>query len=113
MRQLFETWLGALSLSSEVLEPPPPGYDQIRRIEGLHRMTDPNGLVRDGIPSSQIQSLREKGWKLCVGPDEFLEFVHMQAWYFQVRMFPRLRWEILDAPPGKFFIIADRPVVWL
>ena len=36
----------------------------------------------------------------------------MYSWYFQVRMFPRLRWEILDAPPGKFFVIADRPAVW-
>jgi hypothetical protein len=38
--------------------------------------------------------------------------VHLQAWYFQVRFFPRLRWIILDAPPGGHFIIGDRPVVW-
>lgn len=112
MRQLVETWLRTLPPSLEVFEPPPPGYNQIRQIEGLHRMTDPSGIMRDGIPSSKIQSFREQGWQLCVGPNEFLDFAHMQAWYFQVRMFPRLRWEILDAPPGKFFVIADRPVVW-
>jgi hypothetical protein len=75
-------------------------------------MTDTNGIEHDNIPSGEIQSLREKGWHLCVGPNEFLEFVHVQAWYFEVRMFPRLQWEILDAPRGKFFVIADRPVVW-
>ena len=27
-------------------------------------------------------------------------------------MFSRLHWIILDAPPEKYFVIADRPVVW-
>jgi Protein of unknown function (DUF4238) len=112
MQQLFEMWLRTLSPSLEVLEPPPPGYEQIQRRKGLHRMTDTNGIEYGNIPADEIQSLREKGWHLCVGPNEFLEFVHLQAWYFEVRMFPRLQWEILDAPQGKFFVIADRPVVW-
>lgn len=43
----------------------------------------------------------------------FLESVHIQAYYFQVRFFPRFKWFALHAPPGNFFIIADRPVGWV
>jgi len=68
--------------------------------------------IRDDIPSGEVTALLEKGWELMVGVDDFMELAHAQAWYFQVRMFSRLQWMILDAPPGKFFIIADRPVVW-
>jgi hypothetical protein len=44
--------------------------------------------------------------------DNFLEGVHIQAYYFQVRWFPRLRWFTLRPPQGDFFIIGDRPVGW-
>jgi Protein of unknown function (DUF4238) len=114
MRQLFEAWIRALPPSGEVpvAEPPPEGFQDIRPIVRLHRMKDREGFVQEGIPSDQVRSRREEGWELCLGVDDFLDLAHAQAWYFQVRMFPRLQWEILDAPPGKFFIIADRPVVW-
>ena len=81
MQQLFETWIQAMSPSGEpnVVEPPPAGYEQARHIERLHRMKDTDGSIRDGIPSGEVVSLREKGWQLCVGPDDFLELAHMQA----------------------------------
>lgn len=45
--------------------------------------------------------------------DDHLEMLHLQAWYFQVRHFPRLSWIRLDAPAGEWFITSDRGVAWL
>ena len=45
--------------------------------------------------------------------DDHLEMLHLQAWYFQVRHFPRLSWVRLDAPAGEWFITSDRGVAWL
>jgi hypothetical protein len=42
----------------------------------------------------------------------FLEGVHIQAYYFQARFFPRFKWFTLHAPKGEFFVIADRAVGW-
>lgn len=39
--------------------------------------------------------------------------LHLQAWYFQVRHFPRLSWVRLDAPVGEWFVTSDRGVAWL
>ncbi|HUZ12038.1 MAG TPA: DUF4238 domain-containing protein [Caulobacteraceae bacterium] len=60
----------------------------------------------------EAEFLRQQGWRLRMSKDDFLEAVHLQAWYFQVRFFPRLAWLMLGAPPGRSFIIGDRPVVW-
>ena len=45
-------------------------------------------------------------------PQNFLESVHIQAYYFQVRFFPRFHWFTLRPPKGDFFVIADRAVGW-
>ncbi len=42
----------------------------------------------------------------------FLEGVHVQAYYFQERFFPRLKWSCLYAPKNEYFVIADRAVGW-
>ena len=39
--------------------------------------------------------------------------LHLQAWYFQVRHFPRLSWVRLQPPNGELFITSDRSVAWL
>jgi hypothetical protein len=60
-----------------------------------------------------LSKLLDAGW--IPNPRDranFLEGVHIQASYFQVRRFPRLRWFTLKPPPGEFFIIGDRPVGW-
>lgn len=77
-----------------------------------HRMEHPALGIRDDVPSEDVELLRRQGWRFLLVKDDFLELVHLQAWYFQVRFFPRLRWIILDAPRGRHFIIGDRPVVW-
>jgi hypothetical protein len=68
--------------------------------------------VREDVPPKDIELLRSQGWRFVLTNDDFLEMVHLQAWYFQVRFFPRLQWVVLDAPPGGYFVIGDRPVVW-
>lgn len=49
-------------------------------------------------------------WKPCM--DDRLEMIHMQAWYFQARHFPRLHWRIIAPPDGLEFITSDRGVTW-
>jgi hypothetical protein len=44
---------------------------------------------------------------------DHLELLHLQAWYFQVRHFPRLVWVRLHPPDGEYFITSDRSVAWL
>lgn len=44
--------------------------------------------------------------------EDFEEIIRLQAWYLQVRFFPRLKWHVLRPPRGESFVIADRPVVW-
>ena len=75
-------------------------------------MEHPVRGVREEIPPDQIEPLRNQGWRLCLGNNDFLGFVHLQAWYFQVRFFPRLKWLSVRAPKGHHFIIGDRPIVW-
>jgi hypothetical protein len=114
MRQLYQDWIDELPdpTAAAVVEPPPGGFEQIAPVTRPHRMEHPEFGIRDDVPSEDVESLRREGWRFLLGNDDFLELVHLQAWYFQVRFFPRLRWIILDAPPGGYFIIGDRPVVW-
>ena len=37
----------------------------------------------------------------------------MQAWYLQVRHFPRLNWSRLNAPDSDWFVTSDRAVTWI
>lgn len=45
--------------------------------------------------------------------DDHLEMLHVQAWYFQTRHFPRMAWVRLNAPQGTSFITSDRAVAWI
>src|SRR5450432_1158737 len=54
-----------------------------------------------------------QGWKWIICHDDHLEMLHLQAWYFQVRHFPRLSWVRLQPPDGEYFITSDRSVAWL
>jgi len=112
MLQLYEDWLSDLPPNVQCVEPPPPGFENIRWGGGRHHMEHPTYGIRDDIPSEQVHAMRSQGWRVRLTDNEFRQVLHFQAWYFQVRMFPRLQWMILDSPPGEAFIIADRPVVW-
>lgn len=114
MRQLYQDWTNSVLISddSTFVETAPAGFDQMAPISRTHTMEDPEKGVRYDVPSEEAVALATQGWRLRLGQQDFLELVHLQAWYFQVRFFPRLKWIILDAPAGRHFVIGDRPVVW-
>lgn len=96
------------------MEPPPPGFEEIANRVRPMCLEDPNtGVRREVIDAEEIAAYRKLGWKLVFRRDDYLEMLHCQAWYFQVRHFPRLSWVRLDAPDGEWFITSDRGVAWL
>lgn len=114
LRGLYQRWIDDLPdhEDANIVEPPPDGFDEIKPVVRCHRMEHPRLGARDDVAPLEVAHLRSRGWTLVLTGDDFLELVHLQAWYFQVRFFPRLRWIVLDAPPGGSFVIGDRPVAW-
>jgi hypothetical protein len=97
----------------DVVEPPPPGIKSIRDRSRPHVMEDPaTGERREVAGQAELKAYRERGWRWVLSRDDHLEMLHMQAWYFQVRHFPRLLWTRLDTPSGDRFITSDRAVTW-
>ena len=115
MQELFKTWVskGLADPDSEMVEPPP---------EGLMAASDPKRDVRMVHPilgarafphETDLDAAVRNGWTPDYDdPANFLESVHIQAYYFQTRFFPRFRWFTLLRPEGEFFVIADRAVGW-
>ena len=99
---------------SELAEPPPEGLlnatESRRDVQMLHPT-----LGRHLFPAhSDFEQAAREGWFPDMGDrTNFLESVHIQAYYFQVRFFPRLKWFTLRPPQGEFFIVADRPIGWI
>jgi hypothetical protein len=113
MAKLEQLWAHDLDpKDKQVVEPPPAGIEKIRDRERPLSFQHPTFGIRDDVSSAEVESLIEAGWKWNLNRDDLLESMHMQAWYFQVRHFPRMNWVVLDAPDGKSFVIGDRPVVW-
>lgn len=97
-----------------VAEPPPAGFENIRHNKRSCCLEHPDtGERRQVSDSEEFRRLRVAGWKWILGRDDRLEMLHMQAWYFQVRHFPRLTWVRLNAPEGEWFITSDRGVSWI
>ena len=114
--ELEQQWVNdpPFDAKAELLEPPPPGFGNIRdRVRGLSLEEPGTGIRREATTKEEFDEYREKGWKWILGRDDHLEMLHLQAWYFQVRHFPRFSWVRLQAPGGKFFITSDRGVAWL
>jgi hypothetical protein len=98
----------------EVVEPPPPGLEQIGNRMRPMCLEDPNtGARREITVEEEFHAYRKQGWKWIFRRDDYLEMLHIQAWYFQVRHFPRLSWVRLRPPDNEFFITSDRTVAWL
>lgn len=114
MQALMESWVkDHLNLASEVVEPPPEGLLSGREVVRDIWMLHPEHGRRLFPAHSDIGLLAKTGWY----PDmrersNFLEAVHVQAYYFQARWFPRLKWFTLRAPEGEYFVVADRSVGW-
>ncbi len=101
------------SLSAPAAEAPPAGLTSatIRRrsVRLIHPTLGETILEQSDNPDV----LFDAGWMPDPSDrDNFLEGVHIQAYYFQVRWFPRLQWFTLRPPQDEFFIIGDRPVGW-
>jgi hypothetical protein len=99
--------------NSGVIEPPPEGLAKAIELKRDVQMLHPTLGSRLFPAKSNWEQAASEGWF----PDmhesnNFLEGVHVQAYYFQVRFFPRFKWFTLHSPEGQYFIIADRPVGW-
>ena len=101
-------------VTTEVVESPPEGINGIRDQIRSYLLEDPlSGELREVVDFNEFKTYRKRGRKWILRSEDQLELMHMQAWYFQVRHFPRLNWVRLDAPVDDFFITSDRAVTWL
>jgi len=101
------------SAAAPLVEAPPDGLTatvpRLRPVRLLHRKLGERTLNVDEDPTA----LLDAGWiPDMTERDNFLESVHVQAFYFQTRWFPRLKWFTLRPPRGSCFVIGDRPVGW-
>jgi hypothetical protein len=96
----------------DVVEPPPEGFAEMADRPRSHWIEHRNTRERRLIDSSELDGLRRQGWRWVLSKDDCLEMMHLQAWYFQVRHFPRLNWIRLEPPLGEHFITSDRAVTW-
>jgi hypothetical protein len=107
-----DEWLPGLD--NDLLEPPPEGFDEITdRPRPLCLENPATGERREVMGRIEFEEYRKLGWRWILFRDDHLELLHLQAWYFQVRHFPRLSWVRLDAPEGEWFITSDRGIAWL
>lgn len=98
---------------ASLVEPPPDGLLTVAELRRDTQMVHPTMGTKTFPANSDFENLADEGWFPDPSNREnFLEMVHIQAYYFQVRFFPRLRWFRLHAPEGEFFVIADRAVGW-
>lgn len=114
--ELEKTWANEWfpGMDVDVVELPPEGFEEIADRARPLCLEDPKTLERrEVIDLSEFQEYRSRGWKWILRRDDHLESLHLQAWYLQVRHFPRLNWVRLDAPLGESFVTSDRGVAWL
>lgn len=113
--ELVEDWVYHSNPDDDrqVVEPPPQGIERIRDRSRPKLVENPDTGERLLINSpEQFDAHRRRGWKWILDAQDRLEMLHIQAWYFQVRHFPRLSWVRLDAPEGDWFVASDRGVSW-
>lgn len=96
----------------EVVESTPTGMENIR--EATRTLTVRHlgsGETRE-VSFDDYKTMFSDGWRWALNGDDRLEMIHLQAWYFQVRHFPRLHWKLIAPPTGQSFITSDRCVSW-
>ncbi|MBI3527299.1 MAG: DUF4238 domain-containing protein [Betaproteobacteria bacterium] len=113
---LMQQWVNdpPLGLESGVVEPPPEGYPESGdRTRPLLIEEPKTGERREVNTLEELETYRHRGWKWILQRDDHLEFLHLQAWHFQVQHFPRFSWVRLNTPDGEWFVTSDRVVTWL
>jgi len=114
--ELMQDWVNDWDpdAMTQVVEPPPEGFDSIKYKIRTNCVEDPRtGERREVSDLEELHSYRRRGWKWVLRSDDQLELMHVQAWYFQVRHFPRLSWVRLNTPDEEWFITSDRAVTWV
>ena len=111
--ELIQEWVNERdpNTTTQVIEPPPDGFDNIKDRIRTYCVEDPHSGQRREV--ADVEEFRKLGWKWILRSDDQLELMHVQAWYFQVRHFPRLSWIRLNTPDDDWFITSDRAVTWL
>ncbi|HEY2711608.1 MAG TPA: DUF4238 domain-containing protein [Chthoniobacterales bacterium] len=114
--ELVEDWVyrSTPGDSLGVIESPPEGIEKIKERSRPICMENPDSGERYEVTSAEdFNSYRDRGWKWVIRTQDRLEMLHMQAWYLQVRHFPRLSWSRLNAPGSDWFVTSDRAVTWI
>jgi hypothetical protein len=115
MQRLEADWAARYrpTLNGPMAEPPPPALGALQLRHRSIRLIHPVRGERREVSNQAADELLDDGWiPDSAEQSNFLEGVHIQAYYFQVRWFPRLRWFTLRPPQGQYFVIGDRPVGW-
>lgn len=114
--ELEQRWVNDLpvELANGTVEPPPEGFEKIQNRMRPMCLEDPKtGTRRQVSTEDEFNEYRRQGWKWILRRDDHLEMLHLQAWYFQVRHFPRLSWVRLQPPGNELFITSDRGIAWV
>jgi Protein of unknown function (DUF4238) len=97
----------------DMVEPPPDGFPEASLSDRSYLVEHPETRVREEVKDTkELNEYRSRGWRWVLAKDDKLELMHVQAWYFQVRHFPRLNWIRLDTPAEDWFVTSDRGVTW-
>jgi hypothetical protein len=113
---LVQEWMNDSEMgpTTPSVESPPQGFENIADRPRNHLVEEPTtGRRHEVVDMEELRAYMRRGWKWILTRDDQLECLHMQAWYFQIRHFPRLKWTRLDAPDNEWFITSDRAVAWL
>jgi hypothetical protein len=113
--ELVQQWMDEFDPDApiETVEAPPAGLLDAKARFRAKCMENPATNERLEIDDEEMfRQLKKSGWRWILSKDDHLEMLHIQAWYFQVRHFPRLSWSRLTAPPNQWFITSDRGVAW-
>lgn len=115
MQRLEADWATRFrpAVNGPMVEPPPPALAELEPRERPVRLIHPISGERREVQGDDADALLDDGWiPDTAEPSNFLEGVHIQAYYFQARWFPRLRWFTLRPPEGEYFVLGDRPIGW-
>lgn len=111
---LMQKWANEVPELNAAMESPPEGFEKISDRPRPVCIENPKtGERREIVGQEEFDAYRRQGWTWVLRREDYLEALHLQAWYFQVRHFPRLTWTRLLAPAGQCFITSDRVVTWL
>ena len=100
MRMLFQQWIDETGIDPNGSTEESPLLSQFTPLDRPHCMEHAELGRKDNVSASEVARLCAAGWRFVVSPADFLELAHFQAWYFQTKIFPALKWLVLNVPRG-------------